>query len=355
MMAGRSVVRWLAIGGLSLVAVAGVAFYLRAYLIDVAATAIAQQSDVPVRSFDVTHVGLNSLTLANIALGEADGPTARQVEMTWTAETLAEGRVQHIRVVEPKIAMTYSDEGFTVDGLASATTGPPGPARFTSLDIESATVSVTTPWGPAAVQGNARIVSGPEGYAPARIDLASGRMDFSGGTLSLADIAFEPTKPLDAVLKVDGVDLEALLALIDVTGLNGSGSLSGAIPIHLDDAGVSITGGKLVATGPGVLAYSGDALPSDIPNVDGQAEDAISLVRRALADFHYSSLALELERATSGEGRLTAKVEGANPQVLDSHPFVLNIGLDANFDTLAEILLDGYATAGQLLRNVSER
>ena len=43
------------------------------------------------------------------------------------------------------------------------------------------------------------------------------------------------------------------------------------------------------------------------------------------------------------------------PRVLDNHPFVLNIGLEANFDTLAEILLDGYAIAGQLLRNASER
>jgi hypothetical protein len=33
----------------------------------------------------------------------------------------------------------------------------------------------------------------------------------------------------------------------------------------------------------------------------------------------------------------------------------LNIGLEADFDTLAEILLDGYATAGQLLRNASQR
>ena len=354
-MAGRSHIRWLAIGFASLVLIAGAILYLREYLVDVAATAIAQRSDVPVRSFEVTRVHSGGLTLADIALGDEKGPSARAVEISWTAKTLSEGRVDRVVVRDPKIAMTYAEGRFSVDGLVMGETGGPGPAPFARLDIENAIITLSTPWGPAEARGDAQILSGPDGYAPARIDLARAGMEFAGGKLSLADIAFKPTEPLNAVLKVDHVDLQALLALIDVQGLNGSGSISGSIPVHLDNTGVSIDGGALAAAGPGLLSYIGDALPRDIPNLDGQAGDSVALARDALADFHYTSLTFKLDRAASGEGHLTARVEGANPRVLDNHPFILNIGLEANFDTLAEILLDGYATAGQLLRNASDR
>ena len=43
-------------------------------------------------------------------------------------------------------------------------------------------------------------------------------------------------------------------------------------------------------------------------------------------------------------------LQGANPQVLDNHPFVFNIRLDANFDKLAAILFEGYAAADDLIR-----
>ena len=354
-MAGRSIIRWQTIGLLSFALIVGAVLYLREYLVDVAATTIAQHSNVPVRSFEVTRVNGNGVTIENIALGDEKGPTARAVEISWTAATLSQGRVQDIVVREPRISMTYSEGRFSVDGLTMATAGGAGAAPFSRLDIVSANIAISTPWGPGDAHGDAQIISGPEGFAPARIDLARAKMDFAGGTLSLAEIAFEPTKPLDAALTVDRVDLQALLALIDVQGLNGSGSISGTIPVHIDSMGVSIASGALTAAGPGVLSYLGDALPRDIPDVDNRTGDAIALARDALADFHYTSLKFELDRAASGEGQLTARIEGSNPRVLDNHPFVLNIGLEANFDTLAEILLDGYATAGQLLRNASER
>jgi hypothetical protein len=354
-MAGRSFIRWLAIGFFSLALIVGAVLLFREYLVDVAATAIAQHSDVPVRSFEVRRVHAGGLTLENIALGDDAGPTARAVEISWTAASLSQGRVQNVIVRDPRIAMTYSEGRFTVDGLDMTTAGEPGRALFDRLDIRSADISISTPWGPAEAHGDAQILSGPDGYAPARIDLAHAKMDFAGGTLSLDDIAFAPTEPLDAALQVDRVDLQALLALIDVQGLSGSGSISGTIPIHLDNTGVSVDGGALAAIGPGLLSYVGDALPRDIPNLDDQAGDAVALARDALADFHYTSLKFELDRNASGDGHLTARIEGANPRVLDNHPFILNIGLEANFDTLAEILLDGYATAGQLLRNASER
>src|SRR6266851_3379756 len=119
--------------------------------------------------------------------------------------------------------------------------------------------------------------------------------------------------------------------------------------VTLGLAGVTIAGGRLGATGPGVVRYTGAGLPEAITGAQGKAGDALTLTRQALADFHYSGLTLALDRSPSGDGSLLVGLKGNNPGVLDGHPFEINIRLDANFDRLATIFLSGYAAAEGLL------
>lgn len=179
-----------------------------------------------------------------------------------------------------------------------------------------------------------------------RLLIDSATYGIAGGKLALADVALAQGQPIDTAVTVQAVDLGAVLTLIDVDGLSGSGMIEGRIPVRVDSSGVVITAGKLVATGPGILRYTGSALPSS----GGASNDSLQLVRQALADFHYTELALTLDRAASGEGSLLVNLKGANPAVLDNYPFALNIRLEANFDRLATILFNGYAAAADLLR-----
>jgi hypothetical protein len=181
-----------------------------------------------------------------------------------------------------------------------------------------------------------------------RLLINAATLGFAGGTLGLADVALASGKPVDTALTIRGVDLAALLALLDIDGLSGSGTIEGAVPIRVDPGGVALQSGKLVGTVPGVMRYAGTGLPEPAP--DAPATDPIRLMRAALADFHYTGLSLTLERAASGEGSLLVNLQGANPQVLDNHPFAFNIRLDANFDKIAAILFDGYAAADDLIR-----
>ena len=181
-----------------------------------------------------------------------------------------------------------------------------------------------------------------------RLLINAATLGFAGGTLGLANVALASGKPVDTALTIRGVDLGALLALLDIDGLSGSGTIEGAVPIRVDPGGAALQSGKLVGTVPGVMRYTGTGLPEPAP--DAPATDPIRLMRAALADFHYTGLALTLERAASGEGSLLVNLQGANPQVLDNHPFVFNIRLDANFDKLAAILFEGYAAADGLIR-----
>lgn len=349
-MRGHSFLRWGLIGLLSIALGAGMLFYMRASLVRVGVLAMLDRAGVPARTLDVGAVNAGGLMLDSIAIGGADGPSARNVRVSWTAESLAARRVSRIEIGELEVSLTYAEGALNVDGLTLPAGGSGDAAPFDRLDIASAKISAITPWGQATAEGRAEIVSGSGGVAPARIDLESATFELAGGQLFLSNIVFEPNKPVDAILIVERVDLQALFNLIDVEGLTGSGSISGALPVHLDGVDVRISDGKLAAIEPGILRYLGDALPKEVPGADDRSADAIGLTRDALADFHYTSLSLGLDRAASGDGSLTAKIEGSNPNLLESHPFILNIRLDANFDTLAEVLLDGYAMAERLLR-----
>lgn len=184
-----------------------------------------------------------------------------------------------------------------------------------------------------------------------RIDTAT--LGLAGGTLSLAGTLLQRDRPLRTTLTVDAVDVGAALHLLDIEGLSGSGTLGGAIPVEVAGGGVTIRNGRLAANVPGVLRYTGGNLPEEVTGLKGQAGEAIRLARQALADFRYQALDLTIDRAADGQGSLLVHLAGSNPAVLDNHPFVLNIRLEANFDRLALLLLDGYAAAEGLLRQAA--
>jgi hypothetical protein len=188
-----------------------------------------------------------------------------------------------------------------------------------------------------------------------RIDLQEATLQLAGGSLSLSGTNLRSGRPFETALTVQGVDLGAILTLIGIDGLSGSGTIDGRIPIGVDSKGVTIIAGRLKARGPGVVRYTGAGLPAAVSTPAGATTDTVTLLRQALADFHYTSLSLGLDRAASGEGSLLIGLKGANPAVLNGYPFALNIRVDANFDRLAAIFNDGYKAAGDLLRRSAQR
>jgi hypothetical protein len=181
-----------------------------------------------------------------------------------------------------------------------------------------------------------------------RLTIDTATLGFAGGSLGLANTTLTLGKPVDAALTIHNVDLGAVFGLLDVDGLSGSGTIEGSIPVRVGTDGASLASGQLTGMVPGVLRYTGSGLPE--PAADAPVNDPIRLMRAALADFHYTELKFTLERAVGGEGSLLINLKGANPQVLDNHPFAFNIRLDTNFDRIAAILLEGYAAAEALMR-----
>lgn len=239
-------------------------------------------------------------------------------------------------------------KGFGIPGALVKLSGIEGRVRLVSLTPPRTAAPQTITGSlqlPPLTPGRFTLTAVLPGDASLRLEAA--RIDIDAGSVSLPPVTLAAGRPVATVLGLDGVDLGILLPLLGIDGLGGTGILDGHLPVRIDPAGVAISGGRLVARGPGVLHYTGAALPAALP---GSAATTVGLLRQALADFHYTGLSLDLDRAVSGQGSLAIGLKGANPAVLNGYPFVLNIRVEADFDRLAGLLRVGYDAAGGLLR-----
>jgi len=209
---------------------------------------------------------------------------------------------------------------------------------------------------PQHITAQLRLASLPQGALDLRLNLPGGgkleieraSLAFAGGSLGLSKLDLQRGRPVETALEIHAVELGSLLDLIGVTGLSGSGKLSGRIPIEIDGSGVTIKDGALAAESGGIVRYTGAALPET-----GTA--ALELVRKALADFHYTALLMRLNRSLGGDGSLLIELKGANPAVLDGQEFDVNVRLETNFDRLVTVLQQGYAAAGALVEGAARQ
>jgi len=185
---------------------------------------------------------------------------------------------------------------------------------------------------------------------PAKLPrLALEDMHFSvmDGTVSLAPTVINPASPRsDLRVHIDHINLATFFDLINVKGLTASGHLSGDIPIALEKKRVLITNGHLAAEAPGVLRFQSEKAAQFLAG----AGEEMNLLLQALQDFHYSELALNLDKSV--EQDLIAKLSllGNNPAVKEGQPFRLNIKLETDIDKILDTINHGYNLSHEILR-----
>ena len=205
-------------------------------------------------------------------------------------------------------------------------------AQASGLDLE------LTPQGPNPIAGALEFNLGRLGLA-AGVELSAAQLGlgWSGqhlllrrfeaglfdGRLSALDQGLElPPAPGRLALDAEGLDLARLLAAIDLKGLSGSGRLSGRLPLAWSKAGVEVRGGRLSATGPGLLRYQPPTQVADNPGL------------QALRNFHYSRLDLEIDYMANGDYRLWLKLDGHNPDLYGGHPIAFKLDLNGSLPGL---------------------
>ncbi len=240
--------------------------------------------------------------------------------------------------------------------LADARLRPPG-ADVTDIATAIRIVALAPPATAPGQTVTATVTGG--GLPPAPVTLGfewrGNRLNverleaaLAGGRITTTPFAVSAAGPLavEATLNLADVDLAEVFKLIDIDGLAGTGKLAGSIPLRWADDRLAINGGQLATAGPGRLSLSSDKLPAALK----QAGAEVALALTALADFHYDSLSLALDKDAGGQGRIRMAIRGSNPQVMDGQPFVFNINVESDFDRLTELALHSMTATQDLLR-----
>jgi hypothetical protein len=139
--------------------------------------------------------------------------------------------------------------------------------------------------------------------------------------------------------------LERLLELFALEGVAGSGTVSGRIPLIIDDERVRVEDALLAADGDGVLRFRSAAARRVLDAGGEQAQ----LLLQVLEDFHYQVLSLAIDHG-DGDAVMRLSTKGHNPAVKDGHPFVLNINLSGNLEQLLGVVLEGYRLSDRAIR-----
>ncbi|MCG2582093.1 MAG: YdbH domain-containing protein [Marinobacter sp.] len=208
-------------------------------------------------------------------------------------------------------------------------------------------------------QVNSGIGIGPvhflAGYTAPRSDLFGGLLDiqqatagFLGGRLRVVPGAIDLSrKPWQLPVDVYDVSLARLLQVYPTEGLDGTGVLSGRIPVQVSDAGIKVAQGQLAAIAPGGLL----TLPANRLRAMLGGNQAMSLVVEALQNFHYSVLESTIDYDEKGKLVLEVRLEGENPEVRGGQPVVLNISLEEDIPAL----LTSLQLSGRVNEAVTER
>lgn len=258
---------------------------------------------------------------------------------------------------------------------AEAELGPErerGQVRFLELSFESPSVQVEglsgvtdlsrliPPATPAGQRLSAqRIVAGvpltePElrfaltpgsGFWPTvRVEEARARL--FGGRIQLADERLDlGAEAMAMTLRISELDLKVLLEGLGVADLSGRGQLSGEVPVQVSDDGIAVDTGRLEAEGEGRLRYRSEAAKRAL----GGAGEQVRLMLRALEDFRYEELALTINQPPEEGLELKVTTLGHNPDVLDGHPFRINLNLTGDLAPLIRALARGRELSADLL------
>jgi hypothetical protein len=159
--------------------------------------ALAERGIAPI-SFNVGFIGLRSISLSGIVIGDPAAPdaAASSVTIAYSLGELLSGEVRSVEVEEAQLHVTLTREGLSLGALDPLLAGEGGGGLvLPPIAVRDAALTVTTPYGEFAFAGPASVQ--PEGEAI----LVSSR------ALRIADVADEPRfVPLvaDGHLRLEG-------------------------------------------------------------------------------------------------------------------------------------------------------
>ena len=239
-----------------------------------------------------------------------------------------------------------------VEGLTTAieltSLWPPLSAPGQKLTAKSYTTSGVTF---TDLEASYRLIEG-EGPFPESLPLLlveHAQLRFGRGRFEVSEVIIDPLSDRQtATVGVEGLELKDLFDLADIEDVSGEGPMSGSVPIRILGDDVVIEDGYLESTGPGVFRIRSAEAKAALQN----AGDYVDLVLQALENFQYERLSIALNKPAEGNSVLQLKVLGSNPDVLDGHPFDINLNLETDLAPLLEALTAGQRLSEELMQRI---
>jgi hypothetical protein len=168
-----------------------------------------------------------------------------------------------------------------------------------------------------------------------------------GGKVKINPVFLDPDSPvISAELEISDIDLEQVMGMIDQSGLEGSGRLSGTIPLRLKESALAIDDGRLKNTTLGHLSYDAG---------DGAATQLNNIAVQALQDFRYDLLDATLNYQFEGAYSIRARIEGRNPTLYDGYPVAFNLNLSGSLPGLMQASLITGDFHSEILKQIQEQ
>jgi len=184
----------------------------------------------------------------------------------------------------------------------------------------------------------------PRDGAPV-VTLHRGTGRLAGGTVSLGETAWDfGAATNEARIGVRRIDIGRLLRDWQVEGVSGTGQVSGAIPVRLAGNGLSIRRARLDSDGPGGIRVDWGGARDRLM---GSGEQ-VALAVRALEDFRYQAMAIDIDKPAGGELSFAIGLDGANPAVLDGYPMRFNVTLQGRLEPILAAIREGRRLGGEM-------
>jgi hypothetical protein len=257
-----------------------------------------------------------------------------------------EGSVS-VALAEGRLRLASDDLDLTAFGLAAQDVD----LRLALRDLES----LRTP--PRQTIEVARLVAGIDlGGGAARFQLVDGgtleleALDWRlyGGTLHTEGRIDPAAESNRLTVAVDSLSLHELVGALGRDDLEVTGNLGGEITLRLEDGRIFADHGRLTAEeAGGVIRYRSGMAGASVQGLD--------LALRALEDFRYRTLRVEVGGEITGEMTLAIRVEGSNPEVYDGYPIQLNLNLEGPLAAVVQGSTTGFRVQDAVEKRFQER
>lgn len=173
------------------------------------------------------------------------------------------------------------------------------------------------------------------------IEVGGGRTR-TRGILSIGDSGLTAQGKVEAT----SIALGDAFHILGIDGLEGSGRVSGALPVELQNDVVKIKAGHLAADAPGRLRYDTGSLERQLIGTPKQKASTI----KALSDFRFKSLDVALDNTSVGSGSVRMQLRGTNPSIYEGNEFSMELQAISDMRRLERLVLGGLNTAADVSR-----